>query len=280
MNTRIAIGVFCILLLCCFYWYKFNQNDFYENNESHKTSVDIPATQEIQEDQPLQHLACIMDGNRRWAKEHGLSSVEGHKEGINKSKLIIEFCLEKKIPYLSLYIFSNENFKRSAQELKSIFELMLLEAKNGCEEFKKQDIRIRFIGDHNLFPEQLRPYLDQFEKETAHCKTLQATFLFCYGGRQEIASAAKTIAHKVKIGELAEDEITPEIFAQYLWTRELPEPDLIIRTGFVSRLSNFLLYQAAYAELYMLDCYWPDITKEKLQRVYDHYMNCERRFGA
>ncbi len=278
MNIRLAFGAVSIFLVCGLLWHKLRRADV--DLQTQKTSLDVPMPQEIEEAQPLQHLACIMDGNRRWAKERGLSSTEGHKKGIEMSKLIIEFCLEKKIPYLSLYIFSNENFRRTEQELKSIFGLMLQEANKGIEEFKKHDIRLRFIGDRSLFPEQLLPLLDQFEKETAHCKTLQASFLFCYGARQEIAAAAKNIAHKVKIDELAEDDITPELFADHLWTRELPEPDLIIRTGYVSRLSNFLLYQAAYSELYMLDCFWPDITKEKLQEAYDQYISSERRFGA
>ena len=179
-----------------------------------------------------------------------------------------------------MYTFSAENFNRSEDEVKAIFELMMQEAHKGIEEFKKNDIRLRFIGDRSLFPTQLLPLLEQFEKETAHCQTLHVAFLFCYGGQQEIAAAAKNIARKVKAGELDEDDITPELFNKHLWTHELPEPDLIIRTGYASRLSNFLLYQAAYAELCMLDCYWPDITKAKLQEVYDRFLNSQRRFGV
>lgn len=266
-----AAGVVIISFFSVLYWYRYTPVDYLIT-----TQIDV---EQATNAHALVHVACIMDGNRRWAMQRGLEKIEGHKAGIEAAKTIIEFCLEKKIKYLSLYTFSTENFKRAQKEVESIFGLMLQEAHKGIDEFKKQDIRIRFIGDRNLFPSELAPYLDQFEKETAHCDTLHVSFLFCYGAQQEIAAAAKNIARKVKKGELAEDEITPELVAHHLWTHELPEPDLIIRTGFVSRLSNFLLFQAAYAELCMLDCFWPDINKQRLQQVYDQFLNNQRRFG-
>lgn len=272
MKIKLVAGV-VVFLISAGCWYKFGGS--HSISHSLSTQIDVEQTADV----PLVHLACIQDGNRRWAKQHGLEKVEGHKAGIEASKRTIEFCLEKKIKYLSLYTFSTENFNRTQEELKGIFGLMLKEAYKGVEEFKKHDIRVRFIGDRTLFPQELIPHIDQFEKETAHCDTLHVSFLFCYGGQQEIAAAAKNIAHKVKMGELAEDDITPELFGQHLWTHDLPEPDLIMRTGYVSRLSNFLLYQAAYAELFMLDCFWPDITKEKLQEVYDQFVKSQRRFG-
>lgn len=280
MNIRIAIGVFCILLLGCFCWYQWRHINLFNHDVSHKTSLDIPTPQELEEMQPLRHLACIMDGNRRWAKERGMVPWYGHAEGVSAVQKVIKFCLEKKIKYLSLYTFSLENFRRSQEENSYLFKLMVKEAEKGTQEFKKYGIRLRFIGDRNLFPEQLSPLLDQVEKETAHLDTLNVTFLFCYGGRQEIASAAKNIAHKVKLGQLQEDDITPELVSQHLWTAEIPDPDLIIRTGSFSRLSNFLIYQAAYSELYVLDCLWPDLNKEHLQDAYDAFMECKRNFGA
>lgn len=275
MKLKIFAGVVVIsLLVSCGLWYILPSAPVVSNSIA--THIDV---EQIHDGPELIHLACIQDGNRRWAKQHGLEKVEGHKAGIEAAKKTIEFCLEKKIKYLSLYTFSTENFNRSQDEVKAIFELMIQEAHKGVQEFKKHDIRVRFIGDRSLFPEQLIPLLDQFEKETAHCQTLQVNFLFCYGAQQEIAAAAKNIARKVKAGELAEDDITPELVSRHLWTHEIPVPDLIIRTGYVSRLSNFLLFQAAYAELFMLDCYWPDITKEKLQAVYNQYFTNQRRFG-
>lgn len=276
MKLKLFAGVVVISLLVSFgLWYTVPSAHLLSTSIS--TYIDIEQLHECPE---LVHLACIQDGNRRWAKQHGLEKVEGHKAGIEAAKKTIEFCLEKKIKYLSLYTFSTENFNRSQDEVKAIFELMIQEAHKGVEEFKKHDIRVRFIGDRSLFPEQLIPFLDQFEKETAHCQALQVSFLFCYGAQQEIAAAAKNIARKVKEGEISVDDITPELVSKHLWTHELPEPDVIIRTGYVTRLSNFLLFQAAYAELFMLDCFWPDINKQRLQQVYDQFLNNQRRFGT
>jgi undecaprenyl diphosphate synthase len=229
---------------------------------------------------PVQHLACIMDGNRRWAQKKGLKPWYGHKEGIEAVKKVIEFCYEKKIPYLTLYTFSLENFNRSADENSYLFTMMLQEAQKGVDEFRKYGVRARFIGDRNLFPAQLIPLLDSVEQQTADLSNVQVTFMFCYGARQEIAAAAKSIALHVKSGALSIDEITPELFSAYLLTSNIPDPDLIIRTGGYSRLSNFLLYQAAYSELCILDCLWPDITKEHLQKALDDYCSVKRNYGG
>lgn len=272
MKLKLFAGVVVISVLLSLYWGAARQ----KRESPVTTSIDIDQLNEA----PITHLACIMDGNRRWAQQHGLKKIEGHKAGIEAAKKTIEFCLQKKIKYLSLYTFSTENFNRAQDEVQGIFELMAHEAHKGVDEFKKHDIRVRFIGDRALFPAQLVPLLEQFETETAHCHTLHVSFLFCYGAQQEIAAAAKNIARKVKAGEIGEDDITPELVSKHLWTHEIPPPDVIVRTGYVSRLSNFLLFQAAYAELFMLDCFWPDITTQKLQDVYDQYLNRHRRFGT
>lgn len=279
---RVALGVFCLGLLAYVSWYQSYKISRSNGNQIQQISLDVPQNSEIKElpEQPLVHLACIMDGNRRWAKERGMVPWYGHSQGVEAVKRVVEFCIEKKIPYLSLYTFSLENFKRSPEENGYLFKLMVEEAQKGVEEFKKHGIRLQFIGDRTLFPEQLAPLLDRVEKETAHLQTLHVAFLFCYGGRQEIATAAKNIARKVKSGQLKADDITPEVFGQHLWTSEFPDPDLIIRTGNVSRLSNFLLYQAAYSELYILDCLWPDLNRDHLQTAYDAFVACKRNFGS
>lgn len=244
------------------------------------TNIDIPESSAVQEHETLNHVACIMDGNRRWAKERGMKPWEGHKAGIDAVRTMVEFCIQKKIKYLSLYTFSSENFNRPVEEVSYLFDLMMKEAQKGVEEFKKNDIRLRFIGDRSLFPSQLLPLLDKFETETADCKTITVAFLFCYGARQEIVAAAKSLAHDVRIGKIKEEDINSELIRQHMWNKDMPDPDLIIRTGYVSRLSNFLLYEAAYSELYMMDCYWPDLTKDHLQKAYDAFMNTQRRFGT
>jgi|ERR1700733_9351468 len=228
----------------------------------------------------LNHLACIMDGNRRWAKRQGLMPWYGHGQGIETVQRVIAFCLEKQIKYLSLYTFSLENFLRSEQENSFLFDLMLKEAQKGADIFKQRGIRLRFVGDRTLFPASLQPLLDSLEQETAHCDVLTVNMLFCYGSRQEVASAVKKIAVQVKQGLLREDDITPELISTHLWTGLIPDPDLIIRTGGFSRLSNFLLYQSAYSELQVLDCMWPDLTTDHLQNAYDVFVNCKRNFGA
>lgn len=272
MKLKLCAGVVVVSILGV-WWVCLRPGDI---DRPVSTCIDVAGNSDAP---AITHMACIQDGNRRWAKRHGLEKIEGHKAGIEAAKKTIEFCLEKKIKYLSLYTFSTENFNRSHDEVNAIFELMAHEAYKGVEEFKKHNIRVRFIGDRSLFPAKLVPLLNQFETETAHCDTLHVSFLFCYGAQQEIAAAAKNIARKIKAGELTEDDITPELISSQLWTHELPPPDVIIRTGYVSRLSNFLLFQAAYTELFMLDCFWPDITKEKLQQVYDQFIHSQRRFG-
>lgn len=268
------------LLILISFLIAFNYFYLSHRQKSLQTTIDIPESSAIQEDGSLNHLACIMDGNRRWAKQRGLKPWEGHKAGIDSVRTVVEFCIQKKIKYLSLYTFSSENFNRSVQEVSYLFDLMMQEAQKGVDEFKKNDIKLRFIGDRSLFPAHLLPLLDKFETETADCKTITVIFLFCYGGRQEIVAAAKSIAREIKHGTIKEDDICQDLLKEHMWNKDIPDPDLIVRTGYESRLSNFLIYQAAYSELYMMDCYWPEITKDHLQKAYDAFMNAQRRFGT
>lgn len=281
MNLRRIIATISIVFLTAACVTIYKQWQARQSGQLMQATVDLPDDGEIcqKEERALNHLACIMDGNRRWAKKQGLAPWYGHKEGVEAVRKAVRFCIDKKIKYLSLYTFSLENFARAPEENNYLFDLMVQEAQKGVEEFKKNGVRLRFIGDRNLFPAHLRPLLDDVEHETAAMNTLHVNFLFCYGGRQEIAAAVKSIARKVKEEQLTEDEITPELIGQHLWMADVPDPDLIIRTGNVSRLSNFLLYEAAYSEIYILDCLWPDITSEHLQEAYDEFMNVKRNFG-
>lgn len=220
-----------------------------------------------------------MDGNRRWAMKKGLLSSFGHKKGLEAVKTVVDFCLEKKIAYLSLYTFSIENLKRSATEQQYLFEVLALEALQELEYFKKKNINIRFIGDRSLFPKSVKPVCETIEKETKDYSGLYLIFLLCYGSRQEIVDTTKRIAAKIKKGDLQEADITPEVFTRFLWTAELPNPDLIIRTGGHHRLSNFLLFQAAYSELYFLDCLWPDISSQDLEMAVTYFDDCQKNCG-
>src|SRR5262249_6151546 len=147
-------------------------------------------------------------------------------------------------------------------------------------QFIKNNIRVRFIGDRSLFPENLLPKIAQAEEKTVLGSALHIQFLFCYGARQELVDAVKNLIKQVKAGIVSENDISPELLANYLWTAGIPEPDLVIRTGGAKRLSNFLLYQAAYSELYFTDCFWPDITQAHLQTAFDEFEACKRNFGV
>ena len=221
-----------------------------------------------------------MDGNRRWATRQSLVTLLGHKKGIEAIDVVVDFCLAKKIPYLSLYAYSIENlYNRSQEEQEYLFGQLAQEALRNVDNFKRKNVCIQFIGDRTLFPKNVQPVCQQVEEETARCNGLQLRLLLCYGGRQEIVDTAKRIAQNVVKGALKVDDITPELFESNMWTTGIPSPDLIIRTGGQQRLSNFLLYQAAYSELYFLDCMWPDISEKELELALIYYDECQKNLG-
>jgi len=228
----------------------------------------------------MQHLAMVMDGNRRWAQEKKLEAVTlGHKKGVDAVRAAVRFCLKKNIPYLSLYTFSLENFKRSSIEKKYIFNLLAQVIKNDTLKLLEQGIRIRFIGDRDYFPKTTLAIIDEIEEKTKHLNKLNLNMLFCYGAQQEMICAAKRVAQKVKEGLLAVDEIDETALRREMWTSGIPDPDLIIRTGKLSRLSNFLLFQAAYSELVFPDCYWPEITEERLAECVETFYATQKNYG-
>jgi undecaprenyl diphosphate synthase len=232
-------------------------------------------------DAGIQHLGIIMDGNRRWARKRGFAPWLGHRQGADPVKTTIKFCLEHKIPYLTLYAFSLENFKRSPQELDFLFNVLAQElVSKELGALFERGVRVRFVGDRSYFPAQLVKLIDEVEEKTKEGKKLTLIILFCYGGRQEIVHAVRTLAQAVKKGDLTPEQITPDLFEEYLWTGRVPAPDLIIRTGGMKRLSNFLSYQSAYSELYFLDCYWPEITEQHLNDALREYHQRLRSFGT
>ena len=229
----------------------------------------------------MQHLAIIMDGNRRWAKKNSLLNWQGHQEGVNAIERAINFCLDKGIKFLSLYTFSIENLKnRSEMEQKFLFDLLIRESKNILKNCKEKSVRVKFIGDVSLFPENVNHAIKQLESETSKFNNLQLNFLFMYGARQEIFFGIKELLKKIRYGEIKEEDVTPELFESCLWTHNIPEPELIIRTGGARRLSNFLLYQAAYSEFCFLDLYWPEIRIEHFEKAYNDFKFTQRNFGT
>ena len=229
----------------------------------------------------IKHLALIMDGNRRWARLQGFKALYGHKEGVKSVKRAVEFCIDKGICYLSLYTLSLENLKnRSPEEQSYIFELMINGAKEYIKIFLDNDVKGCIIGDRSLFPDRVKKTIAEVERKTINGKTLQVNFLFCYGARQEIVEGIKTLIEKIKRREVLEDQIDEHLFSRCLWTRNIPDPELIIRTGGAQRLSNFLLFQASYSELRFLDCFWPELTYEHLEQGLQSFFKAKQNFGS
>lgn len=229
----------------------------------------------------ISHLAVIMDGNRRWAKKNNISFALGYGDGGYAAvKRTMEFCCKKGIKHLSLYAFSIENLKRPQEEQNILFNVIVDQGIKNVPYLKQHGIRVKFVGDRTLFPEKVLPICTEIEKETADGTQLFVNILFCYGARQELVCGIKALVQKIKQGLLSENQITEETLSDCLWMAGIPEPELIIRTSGVQRLSNFLLYQAAYSEFYFLDCLWPEVTSEHLEKAFSSFWGTRRNFGV
>jgi len=228
-----------------------------------------------------QHLAIIMDGNRRYANEQGMPAVEGHIKGKDKLEEVTEWCLELGVKILTVYAFSTENKKRTEDEvnmLYRLFEESFLKVLTD-ERVHREHIRIRVIGKRDFLPESLREAINKAEKSTENYDSYFFNIAVAYGGREEILEAIKEIAGEVRDGKIEPADITEELFSQHLYTAELPDPDLILRTSGEVRISNFLLWQMAYSELYFTDVYWPGFRKIDFLRAVRSYQMRKRRFG-
>ena len=225
------------------------------------------------------HLAIIMDGNGRWAKKQGLLRAYGHEKGVQTVRQVVEYCVEHRIPYLTLFAFSTENWKRPALEVKALMALLVKFLKKEVDNLHKNNVRLKTIGNLDRFPpkprEALLASIDKLKNNTG----LTLTLALNYGAREEILTAIKEIAAKVKEGTLIANTITETTLQKHLYTYDLPDVDLLIRTSGEERISNFLLWQIAYAELYFTEVLWPDFTKKHLEEALLNYQNRERRFG-
>lgn len=226
-----------------------------------------------------QHIGFIMDGNGRWAKKRGLPRGYGHIEGGKAFKRIMQYCKEIGIPYISFYVFSTENWKRSEQEIQGIMKLMN-EYLDEVQSHLKEGIRYVAIGDISAFPEQISSRMRKLMDDTKDCTEM--TILFCcnYGGRREIAHAAAEIARLAADGALDPAQITEDTVAEHLYTAGFPDVDLVIRPSGELRLSNFLIWQCAYAEYYFTNVLWPDFSTEDLNKALIDYAGRGRRFGG
>lgn len=225
------------------------------------------------------HIAIIMDGNGRWAKERILPRVAGHKEGINSVREITRICGEFDVKHLTLYTFSTENWGRPKAEVSALMTLLLKTISIEVKELHKKNVRFTTIGDLSMLPESTQKGILDGIEMTKNNSGLNLCLALNYGSRQEMVSAVQSIAERVKIGELDSTEINETIFSQALSTANMSDPDLLIRTSGECRLSNFLLWQSAYTEIYMTETYWPAFREESLLNAILDYQSRERRFG-
>lgn len=226
-----------------------------------------------------EHIAIIMDGNGRWAKERGQDRVYGHYEGVVSVREIVNTCGELGIGYLTLYAFSAENWNRPKAEVDALMELLVNTIRKEVEDLKKNNVRLHIIGDFESLPAVCQAELNEAKDITAQNTGLNLILALSYSSRQEITLAAKQIAIKVKSGELQPEDITDQLFHDHLNTAAFPDPELMIRTSGEHRISNFLLHQLAYAELYFTNVHWPDFRKDNLYEALLNYQQRERRFG-
>ncbi len=226
-----------------------------------------------------QHIGFIMDGNGRWAKKRGLPRSLGHVEGGKNFKRIMQYCKDIGIPYISFYVFSTENWKRPKEEISGIMTIMR-EYLDEVQQHLGDGVRAIFLGDKAMFPEDIRAKMIKLEQDTAH--HTQMTVLLCvnYGGRDELAYAARRIAAKVQQGEMKPEEITEDTIASHLYTAGMPDVDLVIRPSGELRLSNYLIWQCAYAEYYFTNILWPDFTPDELDKALVDFAGRGRRFGG
>lgn len=225
------------------------------------------------------HVAIIMDGNGRWAKKRHLPRVAGHKAGLEAARQVVESCIKKKIEVVTLFIFSSENWRRPPDEVNYLMNLFITMLQRDAYKLHEQNVQLRIIGDCSRFDEKLRKHIVEVEKLTANNTGLKLLLAANYGGQWDILEATRKIALEVEKGSLKPSEITSELIQKNLSFADLPDPDLFIRTSGELRISNFILWQLAYTEMYFTDVFWPDFNANELQKAFDFFTNRERRFG-
>jgi undecaprenyl diphosphate synthase len=225
------------------------------------------------------HVAIIMDGNGRWAKQRGKERHEGHIAGAESVTAVIRAAGDAGVDYVTLYAFSTENWGRPEAEINAIMELFCYMVASRTEELVKEGVKVRIMGERSRFSPKVMSMIESIESDTAEGKKLTLIIAFNYSSRREMLLAAQEIARRAVAGEIKVEDIDEELFSNSLMTAGIPDPDLIIRTSGEYRLSNFLLWQASYAELYFPETLWPDFGKEEFQRALDIYAGRERRFG-
>lgn len=230
--------------------------------------------------EPPAHVAIIMDGNGRWAKKRMLPKVAGHKRGVEAVRRCVEDAIDLGIKYLTLYAFSSENWNRPEDEVNDLMNLLRRYLTKEIDELHEKNIRLTFIGNRSKLSANIRDLLASAEQRTLKNTRLCLTLALSYGGRAEIVDAAQELAEKVKSGDIDPKDISEEMLASHLHTNAIPDPDLIIRTSGEKRISNFLLWQIAYAEFVFLDVLWPDFNRDLLEQAVEEYYGRDRRYGV
>lgn len=225
------------------------------------------------------HVAIIMDGNNRWAKKRLLPGIAGHKAGVDAVRAVIDVCAGAGVEVLTLFAFSSENWQRPAEEVGALMELFLLALRREARKLKENGIRLRVIGDCSRFHPELQNAIREAEVLTANEQRFTLQIAANYGGQWDILQAARQMAEQMQAGQLSADEFTAARFQSHLSTGDLPPADLCIRTGGERRISNFLLWQMAYTELYFTDLYWPDFKRDAMREALDDFARRQRRFG-
>ncbi|MCX8009744.1 MAG: isoprenyl transferase [Ignavibacteria bacterium] len=225
------------------------------------------------------HIAIIMDGNGRWAKAKGLPRVAGHREGVNSVRDIVEACAQLGVKYLTLYAFSTENWKRPKEEVSTLMKLLLKSLRNETDELHRNNIRLKTIGDIESLPFEVQKQLNEAIKKTEHNTRMTLILALSYSGRWDLLNSIKRICKKIQRKAISINEITEEMISQNLTTAEFPNPDLLIRTSGEFRISNFLLWEIAYTEIYIADVFWPAFRRKNLYQAIESYQSRERRFG-
>jgi undecaprenyl diphosphate synthase len=225
------------------------------------------------------HVAIIMDGNGRWAQRRSLPRFAGHKAGVEAVRKVGEFCIQRDLEVLTLFAFSSENWRRPQKEVGLLLDLFMLALNREVKRLKRNNVRLRILGDKTAFPDKLQARIEAAEKSTAEGSGLQLQVAANYGGRWDVTQAVRRLAVKVRAGQLTPEAITEEAIAAELSFAGLPDPDLFIRTGGEQRLSNFLLWQSAYAELYFTDTLWPEFGEQAFGQALASFASRQRRFG-
>ena len=226
------------------------------------------------------HIAIIMDGNGRWAKERGLPRLEGHRSGAESVREVMEACIELGVEYLTLYAFSSENWSRPETEVSALMSLLNRFLEEKAKDLDRQQVRLQAIGQLDRLPEKTRALIERIKARTANHKKMTLVLALSYGGREEIVSAARSLATDAVAGTITPEQIDAELFASRLQTAGIPDPDLLVRTSGEMRVSNFLLWQISYAEIVIVKKFWPDFRQGDLFETVKEYQRRHRRFGA